>query len=345
MSVESLKVPVTHAYVRPRTWTTYRSMIRESMVMGIVAFLVSFIFALFLVLHYHIVYGDALTRVLNAYYVIFRGNLHVAGIGFVWNPFPSLFELPFVMLHGLWTPILVDGLPANMVSSIFAGISVYYCNKTFQLFGISCPFRIIWSILFMLNPMMLLYGANGMSDSMMIGAFIAATEGALRFYKTQDLSALLATGMWLAVGLGLRYEAVPFATFLIAGLAIAMWRDRIRYSKIEGTVAILLFPIVCAGIVWMILNWMIMHNPLYFLNSQYGNSAQIAQGTYVTGLTTYADGNIWNAVVAAFGFTKLFLPIVITIPLIFLIALFSRRHHDGWIIVLATASVPLFRKR
>src|SRR5690349_15003216 len=46
--------------------------------------------ATLLVFGAHVVAADALSRVANAYYTVASRDPHLAAIGFVWNPLPSL---------------------------------------------------------------------------------------------------------------------------------------------------------------------------------------------------------------------------------------------------------------
>src|SRR3954469_15365368 len=55
--------------------------------------------AVYFVLIRHSIFGDALSRVANAQYVLSSRDPHLASIGFVWNPLPSLVLVPFVPLR------------------------------------------------------------------------------------------------------------------------------------------------------------------------------------------------------------------------------------------------------
>ena len=43
-----------------------------------------------------LVFPDAMSRVANGYYVLFSRDPHLAAIGFVWNPLPSLAAIPLL---------------------------------------------------------------------------------------------------------------------------------------------------------------------------------------------------------------------------------------------------------
>src|ERR1041385_9278526 len=55
-----------------------------------VAFLGYIALGSYLALVLHAYHGDAYSRVANAYYVLYSRDPHLAAIGFVWMPLPSL---------------------------------------------------------------------------------------------------------------------------------------------------------------------------------------------------------------------------------------------------------------
>src|SRR5438477_5300575 len=63
--------------------------------------------------------GDAWSRVGNAYYVLYSRDPHLAAIGFVWNPLPSLAALPILPFSGWWPALRTQGFAGNLVSALF----------------------------------------------------------------------------------------------------------------------------------------------------------------------------------------------------------------------------------
>src|SRR5690348_959004 len=54
----------------------------------------------YLVFVEHVIVGDAAARVAQAWYVIGSRDPHLAAIGFVWNPLPSVAAIPLVAGRG-----------------------------------------------------------------------------------------------------------------------------------------------------------------------------------------------------------------------------------------------------
>ncbi|HMC08647.1 MAG TPA: ABC transporter, partial [Actinomycetota bacterium] len=66
------------------------------------AFGLYLVVAALLVFRYSSFANDAQARTANAYYVMFSRDPHLAAIGFVWNPLPSLSVMPVLALKVLW---------------------------------------------------------------------------------------------------------------------------------------------------------------------------------------------------------------------------------------------------
>ena len=80
----------------------------------------------YIVLGRHIVAGDAAARVAQAWYVIASRDPHLAAIGFVWNPLPSLLEIPLVALRGLWPALTQYMFAGTIVSAVFMAGAVVH---------------------------------------------------------------------------------------------------------------------------------------------------------------------------------------------------------------------------
>jgi hypothetical protein len=59
---------------------------------------------------HNIVFADAMSRVGNAYYVLFSRDPHLPAIGFVWNPLPSLVLLPLLPFRFLAPWLVSNGI-------------------------------------------------------------------------------------------------------------------------------------------------------------------------------------------------------------------------------------------
>ena len=289
----------------------------------------------------HYAEGDAISRAANAYYVLFSRNPHLGAIGFVWNPLPSLLELPLVALHP-WIPAVVTrGLAGSAVSAVLGAWAVYHLHHILgKNMSIPRVTRIIITATFALNPLIVLYGANGMSDIMWITCILGTYSGLLDFLQHDSLRRLVSASLWLAAGFGMRYEAIPFGFMLILALVVTMW-GRVPTSKWFGSAIIFGAPIVFASGVWVYFNWLIMKNPLYFLNSSYGNLAQTSTGTYMTPAIVAADHHLLGAFLYMVRFGALYWPIYLGLAFALFFCFGRRRDPLAIVLVFGTIGAQL----
>jgi hypothetical protein len=276
--------------------------------LSLLAFVVNCAAAVYLVFDIHYYAGDAISRVANAYYVLFSRNPHLGAIGFIWNPLPSLLELPLVTLHPWFGSVVTKGLAGSLISAGLGSVGTYHLARILQNMSLPKSWRIILTLCFSLNPLIVLYGANGMSDIMWVACMLGTYSGLFDYLQSGSLRRLVAAGIWLAMGLGMRYEAVPFGLLVIIALILGQWGTK-HLSHIQGSAILLGAPIVFAGGVWIYFNWIIMKNPLYFLNSSYGNLAQTATGAYMTSAMIKAHHHILSAILYIVRFGLLYWPI------------------------------------
>ena len=311
----------------------HRHIITEGWALGLAAFVVYLLLSVYFVFDLHYYAGDAVSRVANAYYVLFSQNPHLGAIGFIWNPLPSLLELPVVALHPWFPAVVTRGMAGGLVSAALGGAAVYSFHRILEGFGVPNPWRMALTLFFAFNPFIALYGANGMTDLMWVACILGTYSGVFDYLQTGSLRRLVSGGFWLAAGLGMRYEAVPFGLFVIIALVLGQW-GRTSAAHWKGSALLLGGPIVFAGGVWMYFNWLIMKNPLYFLNSNYGNLAQTATGAYMTHASAMAEHSVIGSLFYVTYFGLLFWPIFLG----FLVTLrycFGQRRDARAIVLIA----------
>ncbi|MDQ0188907.1 glycosyltransferase family 39 protein [Alicyclobacillus cycloheptanicus] len=243
------------------------------------------------------VQNDALSRVANAFYVLYSRDPHLAAIGFVWNPLPSLLELPVILFWHVYPPLVTCALAGTLLTALAAAAQTLLIVRQFQHSGLKTWHGIAVSLCLCANPFMLLYGANGMSEMIFSFFLVWCTcsfADWLRTYRARDL---VRAGLALALAFLTRYEAVAFGAAMTVGVCLAAWqygekqflknpqllgdrrfklrnlRDE-RFWYTESTVLVFLLPSLYMGILWILLNWIIMGDPLYFFHSAYSNLSQ-----------------------------------------------------------------------
>ncbi|KOS03831.1 glycosyltransferase family 39 protein [Paenibacillus polymyxa] len=231
---------------------------------------------------------DALSRVANAFYVLYSRDPHLGAIGFIWNPLPSLLEMVILLLYPIFPALATYGLAAVILSATFAALTAMLLYRAGVRTGLSSGMSIMLALLYALNPFILLFGANGLSDSLYIYFIMMTVIEFALWLKDRMTASLIVSGLALAMAFWTRYEAVPLGVAMAGGVVLAvlflhrnMGRRELslreKLHKVEATWLLLLLPVVFSGLLWIFFNYLIMGNALYFLNSEYSNTAQSAE--------------------------------------------------------------------
>lgn len=230
--------------------------------------------------------GDSISRVANAFYVIYTVPPHLASIGMVWTPLPSLLELPLMLLWPLYHPIASSALAGVIVSSFFAALTSLLLFRTFAEYRHSIAFSTFCVLLYAFNPYIFLYGSNGMSEIIFCFMIIWSVTDLIKWMEDKRTYYAVRIAVALALAFLSRYEAITFA----AGIAICVVvillfskefahlesrsRRRETYYLIESNLVVFMTPVAFSVIVWLAYNYLITGNALYFLNSTYSNLGQ-----------------------------------------------------------------------
>lgn len=291
--------------------------------------------------HYQYLMGDAAARVANAFYVLFSRDPHMEAIGFIWNPLPSLMALPLVAMKALWPALASRALAGVFVSAFTSAIAVWALARLAGRLGVAPVWRTVFAVLFMANPLIFLFGANGMTDGSLVAFTLASLDGAVEFLQQGRLAGVVQAALWLAVAFLARYESVAVAGLMTVALAIGMYLQRKPLRQMEAALILLLLPIVYASFLWMFANWLIMKNALYFLVSNYSNQAQTATGVYMTTLLQGADHHALGALLWGARYMLLFWPVIPAAALsVWLIA--RRRDPVGILLIAVSVAIPAF---
>ncbi len=214
-----------------------------------------------------LIYSDAFKRTADAFLVI--NNNHspqLTAVGVIWLPLPAMLQIPFVLAKWL----AVTGLASTVLSSIFSALSLVYLNKVLCLnsdLRKRKAIRYAILLLYYLNPMILLYSINGMTEIIYLALMLGVFYHFYRWLQTGSNRQVLASGLLLALAAWVRYEAWFFtAVFIPITLLAAKTCLKYDREKIEGIFLLYFLPVFYMIGLWFAWNWMIMGNPLYFLS-------------------------------------------------------------------------------
>ncbi|NJP40284.1 dolichyl-phosphate-mannose--protein mannosyltransferase [Oscillospiraceae bacterium HV4-5-C5C] len=229
--------------------------------------------------------GDAVSRTANAFYVLFIKPYRLTSMGLVWNPLPSLLQLPFVALAKLWRPFVTRGVGAAIITALMAGWMGQTLLSTFQKLKVPSLISLTLTLLSCFNPYVFFYGANGMSEIFYYAFAVSIICCLSQWLDNGSAKHLIKMGFSF-VGLFLsRYEAIPFALAVAFVMCIHMststsekqlWADQPEkelFFYMESTLWVTFLPMIYTVLVWIVYNLAITGNPIYFMNSGYSMNA------------------------------------------------------------------------
>jgi hypothetical protein len=297
--LQAVSVRARVAPPRPVIAATLRGPLSEAATVFWVALLAYVAVAALLVFVDNVIFRDALSRVASAQRILYSRDPHLAAIGFVWGPLPSLVLLPLIPLKAVWPALTQLGFAGNLVSALCMAGAVREFHLSLVSLQLRRPSRLILTGLFATHPMVVLFAANGMSEAMLLFCLLAATRHLLRWLRTSDFEAAVLAAVFLGAGCLVRYEAAIAA--LAAGLVVAgvsAWRAsgscRSRLWAGQADLLIIAAPSVAAFTFWFLVSWLITGHPIEQFASQYGNSSQLqATGVSAASMASHAG---WVAV-------------------------------------------------
>jgi hypothetical protein len=266
---------------------------------------------------YHAIPGDAWSRVGNAYYVLFSRDPHLAAIGFVWTPLPSLLLLPLLPFQALFPGLVREGYAAVVVSAAAMAVAVWQLHGFLVDLHLRRSLRIVLTAAFALHPMIVLYGANGMSEALFIAALVITVRFTAKWIHEPMTSSLVAAAMGLAFAYLTRYEAVIAAgaaggVVALVSYARTSGEARERWLTAVADLLVLLVPVAAAFASWAFASWIITGEPFPIFTSIYGNSAYVERAASENAAATGQGTGAALSYVAGqiVGLEQLLLPLI-----------------------------------
>jgi len=261
----------------------------EKLLFFFIPFAIFIIVAYFLVFKLEFVYGDSLSRTFHAYSVFFGNEPKLASIGLVWPPIPTLVQLPLVLIK----PLNTYGFAGNITSALFMSLTVVFLNNILKHFKLGLLARVLVLLTFILNPMILFFGVNGMSEAVAIFFLVTTIYLLILYLSSKSTTYLLGLGATISLAIMSRWEMLVLipTTILVLIISIFLNSSKKLVSKIEGAVLLFLTPVIFTISIWILANWIIMGDPLHFLTSIYSNTSQAGKLSQEVSIFTNMQGN------------------------------------------------------
>lgn len=239
----------------------------------------------------HLIPGDASSRVANAYYVLFSRDPHLAAVGFVWNPLPSLILLPVLPLKALVPALTRDALLAPLASAVFMAGAAAVGNDVLRGLRVTRIPRLALTVLFAAHPMILIYAGDGMSEAFFLFFLMLTVRGLLQWLRDGRPESLVSVGLSLGLSYGVRYEALaPSLAVPLLVAATSWWRgrDRVRwrYATALADATLVGLPVAVSVAGWAAAARLIVGQWLPTVSSVYGNAAQVIENAGFIGSVT-----------------------------------------------------------
>jgi hypothetical protein len=242
--------------------------------------------------------GDALSRVSAAQSVLFSRDPHLAAIGFIFTPLMAMVQIPSVALSPLWPDMAERAFSGSIMSAVFMAGGVVQILAMGTDRGLPRAYSLTITALFALNPMIIFYGSNGMSEAPFIFFMSWAVRRLIRWMTDDDVHHLITAG-GIAMGLAYltRYDAV--ACVAAAGLLVGVTTylrarpaPRVRRALLD--LLMVSGPGFAAFVGWAAVSWLITGEAFAQFTSQYGNTAILEQSGQVT--PNFGGGLVFAAV-------------------------------------------------
>ncbi|WP_238008496.1 hypothetical protein KZZ52_32175 [Dactylosporangium sp. AC04546] len=231
--------------------------------------------------HQALIPGDSTSRVANGYYILFSRDPHLAAVGFVWNPLPSLLLLPALPLKALVPALTSEGLLAAATSALFMAGTVAAGNDTLRRLRVSRLSRRVLTLLLAAHPMFLIYAGNGMSEACFMFFLVLSARALLRWLSDGRPQSLVPLGLSLGLAYGARYEALaPGLAAPVVVFAVSWWRGRgrarWRYATAQADAVLTALPVAMSVAGWALASKIIVGQWFATFSSAYGNAAQVS---------------------------------------------------------------------
>lgn len=276
--------------------------------------------------------GDALSRVSAAQSVLFSRDPHLAAIGFIFTPLTAVVQIPAIAISPLWPDMSERAFSGTMMSAVFMAGAVIQIMSMGTDRGLPRSYVLAITALFALNPMIIFYGANGMSEAPFLFFMSWAVRRLIMWMVDDDVHHLVTAG-GVAMGLAYltRYDAV--ACIAAAGILVGLTTylrarpaPRVRRALLDQIMVS--GPGLVAFIGWAGVSWLITGQAFGQFTSQYGNAAILEQSGHSA--PGFGEGLTFSAVCIT-----LLAPTLI--PLAVWVAVRRRRTPDWQVLVVPLA--------
>ena len=203
------------------------------------------------------VVGDMLSGNLRG----FEGLVGSLGL----SPLPTLMMAAFgVLSFGASSPLL-----ACVVSIFGAGALAVYLDSRWSEHGVQRPIRYFCMACVLMLPPISGSIQSGQSTTVFIALAIIGAGFMIDWVNKGSLRYLLWAGILFGLAIGVRHQALLLILVAEVVVIIAAGMGGRKISTAEGTALLFLLPTCGVLLMWMVGNWLVMGNPVFFLKAPF----------------------------------------------------------------------------
>jgi hypothetical protein len=203
--------------------------------------------------------NDGASRTLTAQTIVLSRDPHLAAMGFYWPPLPMFVRIPFVLVLFPFG----ESLMAGAVSTAFiSALVIPVLAAIARQLDLSAGKSAMIIVLYALNPAVMFYAANGMSEACFYLFLAVSYLGYLRYAKSRSTSDLRFLSVGLALGVMSRIEFIPITMAFI--VACALLTPRNRWKRVAFLVGL---PPLYVFLLWTWASQLIAKDAFYWYHA------------------------------------------------------------------------------
>jgi hypothetical protein len=283
-----------------------------------------------------IYHNDGLARTALAFFTVYGRDPHLGAIGFVWQPLPSLLQIPLLLSLRPLGLMLLSGPITTSIAGACSVVLIYKISTTLN------PQHSRWlsalvAFIFGISPAIFLYSVVGTSEMIFMLCLLLSAYYLIRFFYRHDQAGILLSGVAIALSFWCRYEALPAFAGSVIVVTIYLYFKKFSLRQIESTLLQFCLPFVYSVGLWVLFNWLIMKDPFYFMNSPYSNASFTSLFKNHPELLEYTYHSVLNSLAFAIQRVLYMAPILSLLPLILIVYLkkSARRSNILLLIILS----------
>lgn len=218
-------------------------------------------FGYWLVVDKHVVGFETLDRLNRAVMIWHNEPPKLSAIGFDYPPLSTLAVAPLALFRGLASSLAI----VPLASAIYGALTMVALNTLMRRAVIVAPLRAAVLLGVGLNPLVVLYAANGARHFIWISLLVVAIGAIVAWFITADVRFVMISGLAFSIAALAGYSSLiwfVFVALMIGGILARLGADG---TEVEGTVVGFASPTIYVVALWTAFNLLILRDPLNWI--------------------------------------------------------------------------------